>query len=69
MKQEYVLPSKRLHQKALKVAKKYRFPPNEPILSFSRGYDSVIRRMNILVCSGIDSMCAYSTFALKLEDK
>ena len=34
----------------------------------SRGYDSVIRRMNILVCSGIDFMCAYSTFALKLED-
>ena len=35
----------------------------------SRGYDSVIRRMNILVCSGIDFMCAYSTFALALEDK
>ena len=34
-----------------------------------RGYDSVIRRMNILVCSGIDFMCAYSTFALTLEDK
>ena len=36
---------------------------------YSQGYDSVIRRMNILVCSGIDSMCAYCTFALKLEDK
>ena len=35
----------------------------------SRGHDSVIRGMNILVCSGIDSLCAYSTFALKLEDK
>ena len=37
--------------------------------SKSRGYDSVIRRMNILVCSGMDFMCALSTFALELEDK
>ena len=35
----------------------------------SRGYDSVIRRMKSLVCSGIDSMCVFSTFALELEDK
>ena len=35
----------------------------------ARGYDSVIRRMNILVCSGMDFMCALSTFALELEDK
>ena len=36
---------------------------------FTRGYDSVIRRMKILVCSGMDFMCAFSTFALTLEDK
>ena len=35
----------------------------------SRGYDSVIRRMKSLVCSGIDSMCVFSSFALELEDK
>ena len=35
----------------------------------ARGYDSVIRRMNILVCSGMDFMCALSTFALELDDK
>ena len=35
----------------------------------SRGYDSVIRNMKSLVCSGIDSMCVFSTFALELEDK
>ena len=35
----------------------------------ARGYDSVIRRMKILVCSSIDYMCVFSTFALELEDK
>ena len=39
------------------------------VLSFPRGYDSVIGRMKSLVCSGIDSMCVFSTFALELEDK
>ena len=34
-----------------------------------RGFDSVIRRMKSLVCSGIDSVCVFSTFALELEDK
>ena len=38
-------------------------------VALARGYDSVIRRMNILVCSGMDFMCALSTFALELEDK
>ena len=33
------------------------------------GYDSVIPRMKTLVCSGIDSVCVFSTFALELEDK
>ena len=37
--------------------------------SMSRGNDSVIRIMKSLVCSGIDSMCVFSTFALELEDK
>ena len=44
----------------------FRIPSN---VIHSRGYDSVIRRMKILVCSGIDFMCVFSTFALKLEDK
>ena len=39
------------------------------IVSVTRGYDSVIRRMKILVCSSIDFMCVFSTFVLELEGK
>ena len=37
------------------------------VVTKSRGYDSVIRRMKSWVCVGIDSVCLLSTFGLELE--
>ena len=43
--------------------------PGVTLTFLPRGYDSVIRRMKTLVCSSIDSVCVFSTFALEFEDK
>ena len=37
------------------------------VVTKSRGYDAVIRRMKSWVCVGIDSVCLLSTFGLELE--
>ena len=38
-------------------------------MSFSRGYDSVIRRMKILVCVSIDSLWVFVLSVLNWEGK